>query len=85
MEFTPAPPIRTVQPGTYAGGMISGQRTEVPRDIDAGIIVTVEDVSGYSGGGITKLNNVTTLTFDNTVFDLYDGGGGQAIIKCKGT
>jgi hypothetical protein len=49
------------------------------------ITVTVEDVSGYSGGGISSLENVDVITFDSSLFELYDGGGGQAVIKPKTT
>lgn len=45
--------------------------------------VTVEDNSGFSGGGIPSMSNVVTLTPDNNLFELYDGGSDQAVLKLK--
>ena len=43
--------------------------------------VTTEDASGYSGDGQDFLDDIDVLTFNEEDFDLFDGGGGQAIVK----
>jgi len=48
------------------------------------ITVTVEDASGYApGAGVMSVGNVDTLTFDQDNFEIYDGGGGQCVVKLK--
>ncbi len=42
--------------------------------------VTTEDASGFVGGGTDFLEDIDVLTFDDNSFDVYDGGGGQAVI-----
>jgi hypothetical protein len=50
------------------------------------VTVTVEDASGYApGAGVGSVSNVDTLTFDSNLFEIYDGGGGQAVVKLKTT
>lgn len=45
--------------------------------------VTQEDVSGYATGGGSDVDKVDVLTVDQTIMEVFDGGGGQAIIKLK--
>lgn len=48
------------------------------------IRVTVEDASGYEpGSGVPLVNGVMILTFDQDNFEIYDGGGGQCVVKLK--
>jgi hypothetical protein len=48
------------------------------------VTVTVEDASGYApGDGVSEVDNVTTITFDQDNFEIYDGGGGQCVVKLK--
>lgn len=62
------------QGGQDGGGKDGGGKIEV----------TAEDASGYSGGGSSDLTNRDVLTVDSNLFEIYDGGGGQAVIKIKG-
>jgi hypothetical protein len=48
------------------------------------ITVTTEDVSGYTPGtGVSEVDDVDTLTFDQDVFEIFDGGGGQCVVRLK--
>ena len=48
------------------------------------ITVTVEDASGYTpGSGVGSVSGVTTLTFDQDMFEIFDGGGGQCVVRLK--
>lgn len=48
------------------------------------IVVTTEDATGYTPGtGVSTVNGVTTLTFDQDVFEIFDGGGGQCVVRLK--
>lgn len=48
------------------------------------ITVTTEDASGYTPGtGVATVPSVTTLTFDQDVFEIFDGGGGQCVVRLK--
>lgn len=50
------------------------------------VTVTVEDVSGYApGSGVGTVEGVDVLTFDQDLFEIYDGGGGQCVVKLKTT
>jgi len=50
------------------------------------IVVTTEDTSGYTpGSGVPTVSDVTTLTFDQDLFEIFDGGGGQCVVKLKTT
>lgn len=46
--------------------------------------ITTEDVSGYTGGGQDFVDDIDVLTFGEDDFDVYDGGGGQAIVRLTG-
>lgn len=48
------------------------------------ITVTVEDASGYvAGSGVAQVTKVDVLTFDQDNFEIFDGGGGQCVVKLK--
>jgi len=56
------------------------------RGFIGGITVTAEDASGYApGAGVGSVENVDVLTFDQDLFEIYDGGGGQCVVKLKTT
>jgi hypothetical protein len=78
-DLPTAPPARPfdmtfeVQEGRASGGERLG-----------GLTVTVEDASGYSAGsGVSEVTAVSTLTFDQANFEIFDGGGGQVVVKLK--
>jgi hypothetical protein len=46
--------------------------------------VTTEDASGYAAGsGVSSVLGINVLTFDQDNFEIYDGGGGQCVVKLK--
>jgi hypothetical protein len=72
--------INTRDSGAGAGGGGGGGPTPPP----ATITVTVEDASGFApGAGVPEVDHVHTLTFDSNMFEIYDGGGGQCVVKLK--
>lgn len=70
---------------TYDSGLAKWKNATVGGGGGIGTLtdVTVEDNSGFSGGGIPSMSDVVTLTPDNNLFELYDGGSNQAVIKLK--
>jgi|SRR6516164_8547511 hypothetical protein len=49
-----------------------------------GFKVTAEDTSGYiEGGDVGEVDGVDTLTFDTQEFMIFDGGGGQCVIRAR--
>ncbi len=62
---------------------IDNQRNP-PNPATGSFMVTTEDASGYApGSGVAEVDSVTILTFDQDVFEIYDGGGGQCVVKLK--
>lgn len=63
---------------------IDNSRGETPPG--GSIIVTTEDASGYTPGtGVSEVDGVTKLTFDQDLFEIFDGGGGQCVVRLKTT
>ncbi len=76
-EFRPSPPPMEFVIGNTGGGV-------GPSAGGGTIDVSVEDTSAYTPGtGVSEVDNVNRITFDQDNFEIFDGGGGQVVVKLK--